>query len=351
MSNIVTDSNYGTMSEIKIPRTKDVIRENNFELPKIHEYNVFKNKNYKQNSLKQICKSYKLKVSGNKSDLSSRIYNHLLNSNYAIILQKYFRRHFIQTYFKLIGPALYNRSLCMNSTDFFSLEQISSIPYNEFFSYKDKDNDNSIWGFSIISIYNLFIKSTNGVANPYNRNKINQSCFNDIKHLIKLNNLFNNPINIILNNNNNNTETLSSKKKIEIKCLELFQYIDELGNYTDIKWFTSLNYNLLIHFIRQLRDIWEYRAQLNIEVKKQICHPFGNPFRYIDLNQITNYNLILLQKTALSIIEQFIKKGINREFANLGASYVLCALTLVNVDAAVALPWLYQSVSTIDTHS
>jgi hypothetical protein len=48
----------------------------------------------------------------------------------------------------------------------------------------------------------------------------------------------------------------------------------------------------------------------------------------------------------LSIIEQFIKKGINREMSNLGASFILCGLTLVNVDAAMALPWLYQSVST-----
>ena len=48
-----------------------------------------------------------------------------------------------------------------------------------------------------------------------------------------------------------------------MKCLELFQYMDELGNYTDCKWFTSLNRTQLIKFVRELMDIWEYRAQLD----------------------------------------------------------------------------------------
>ena len=108
-----------------------------------------------------------------------------------------------------------------------------------------------------------------------------------------------------------------------------------------------MNHHTLIEFIRSLIDIWEYRAQLTIEIKKQICSPYGNPFRYINLNEINYYNFISLQKITLSIIEQFIKKGVDRDASNLGASYVLCALTLVNNDAAIAMPWLYQSVSAI----
>ena len=154
--------------------------------------------------------------------------------------------------------------------------------------------------------------------------------------------MFKNPVNITLNDN---IENISIKKRIELKCLELFQHIDELGNYTDIKWFMSLNRLHLIKFVRDLADIWEYRAQLEPNVKKDICHPYGNPFRYVDLNHFIELNFLSLQKTVLSIIEQFIKKGINREMCNLGASYVLCALTLVNYDAAIALPWLYESVS------
>ena len=91
-------------------------------------------------------------------------------------------------------------------------------------------------------------------------------------------------------------------------------------------------------------DIWEYRAQLDDNVKKEICYPYGNPFRYVDRIYYNELSFTSLQKTVLSIIEQFIKKGINREACNLGTSYILCGFTLVNNDAALSLPWLYQSV-------
>lgn len=316
--------------------------ENNYYIPIYNDYKSFRNSNYKHTHLKKICKSYKLQLSGNKSVLNDRIYDHLVYTNFSIILQKYFRRYFVQIYFKLMGPALYNRSLCMNTTDFFSLENISDVKYNNFFSYKAKDN--SIWGFSIISIYNLFIKSNKETINPYNRDIINQTYFKDIKQLINYSNLLKNPINIILNDN---IESFSQKKKIELKCLELFQYMDELGHYTNINWFTNLNKISLIQFIRELYDIWEYRLQLTITTKQEICYPDGNPFRDINLYNLQNYNFILLQKTILYIIEQFIKKGINNESCYLGASYILCGFTLVNDNAAISMPWLYQSVATI----
>lgn len=319
------------------------ISKNEFIIPKMTDYISFINNNYGNIFLKKICKFYKLKVSGNKPELTSRIYDFLYQSNYAIIIQKNMRRYFRLKYNKLIGPAWLKRSLCMNSTDFLTFENIINISYNEFFSYKS-DIDNSVWGFNIISFYNLFVKGGNDVFNPFTREKISFQLFDNIKQIVRYNKIFNTPINIVLNND---VQAISSKKRIELKCLELFQYIDELGNYTDIKWFTSLNRQLLIKFIRYLFDIWEYRAQLTSTVKIEICHPYGNPFRYIDYNYIEQYNYLLLQKCSLSIIEQFIKKGINRESCNLGASYVLCALTLVNDSAAEALPWLYQSVADV----
>ena len=291
--------------------------------------------------MKEICKYYGLKLSGNKYKLNEKIYKYLYNSCYVVKIQKYVRRFLRQNYNNFIGPAIYKRSLCMNSTDFLTFENISDIPYGEFFSYKSPI-DNSIWGFNIISFYNLFVKGGKEVLNPYTRDVINIEQFNTINRIVKYNKMFKKPINIVLNNT---VDIISTKKRIEIHSFELFQYIDELGNYTDVRWFTSLNRILLLRFIRDLIDIWEYRAQLSYLTKKEICHPYGNPFRYIDANHLHNLSYHSLQKTSLSIIEQFIKKGTTRDNCNLGASYVLCALTLVNNDAAEALPWLYQSVA------
>lgn len=329
---------------IKIKKSKKLNRlnDNDLEIPNYSDYKKFNSINYPLSFLKLICKNYKLKRSGNKPELSSRISQFLFNSSYCIKIQKIIRGYLLRLDHKLRGEAFYNRSLCMNSTDFFTLENISDIPRNAFFSYKYKDN---IWGFDIVSIYNLFIKSTNNTVNPYTREKLNSNIFTSIKQLVRLSNVLNNPVNILLNKDETN---ISTKKKIELKCLELFQHMDELGNYTDSKWFISLNRYQLIRFVRELMDIWEFRAELVMDVKRDICPPHGNPFRSIEISYLGTLGYPQLQKVILSIIEQFIKKGINRDVCALGASYILCGLTLVNPDAALAIPWLYQSVAVID---
>lgn len=309
-------------------------------IPMFNEYNFLLKNNYSLPFLKYICKEYKLKISGNKSELINRIYFFLFHSNFAIKIQKNYRRYLRIKYNKLLGPALFKPSLCTNFTDFLTFEKIEKIRYSNFFSYEGENK--KIWGFNIISFYNLFSKSNKDVLNPYTREKIDIINYEKMKKIIKISKILKHSINTKLNNS---TQIISGKKKIELKCLEIFQIIENLGNYTDIKWFLSLNKVQLIKFIKELMDIWEYRAQLDLEIKKQICFPYGNPFRFINLINYSQLNIFSLQKSILSVIEQFIKKGTTRDNCNLGASYVLCALTLVNEDAANALPWLYESVA------
>ena len=49
----------------------------------------------------------------------------------------------------------------------------------------------------------------------------------------------------------------------------------------------------------------------------------------------------------LEILEKFVNSGINNDSKTLGSYYVLGALTLVNDNASLSLPWLYQSFSYI----
>ena len=314
--------------------------EKDIEIPKFQDYLTFYKKNYKVAHLKEICKYYNLRCSGNKPVLTVKIYKYLFESNYTVIIQKYNSKYLINKYNRLMGPAYIKRSLCMNHNDFFTLDNMIESPYTQFFSYKGENN--AIWGFDILSFYNLFIKNISNVLNPYTREKILPKYYEDINLIVKLSKLLHVSVNTTLNEN---IENMSIKKQIELKCLELFQYMDGLGNYTDIKWFLSLDRGQLLKFINDLMDIWMYRAQLNANVKMQICHPSGDPFRHINHSRLTNIEFNSLQKLVLTVIEQFIKKGIDREMQNLGASYILCGLTLVNSDAAFALPWLFQSVS------
>lgn len=326
------------MLTTKIINKKRFISEQDFIIPSFKDYLKFETENYSLNFLKEISKIYKLKLSGNKTTLKSRIFEFLKYSFFAIKIQKNYKRFLIKNYLKLFGPALFNKD-CINDTDFFTLENINKIRIPYFISYSDINN--KIWGFNIKSLYNLFLKSNSNTLNPYTREIINIDVYDNIIKIIKLSKIIYKEIDLKINEDNN----INLKKKIEFKVLELFQIIDNLGNYTDIKWFLTLNRYNLSKFIYQLYDIWVYRAQLENNIKISICYPSGNPFHNCNINNINQYTFYSLQKLVLQIIEEFITKGINTEMCNLGASYILCAFTLVSNDAAIAMPWLYESVA------
>jgi hypothetical protein len=93
-------------------------------------------------------------------------------------------------------------------------------------------------------------------------------------------------------------------------------------------------------------DIWNYRAQIPIETKRNICPPYGDPFRHLNIQYInTEVNLWNVKKTLLDVIEKIINSGVDKDSRTLGAYYVLGALTLVSTEAATSLPWLFQSVN------
>ena len=137
---------------------------------------------------------------------------------------------------------------------------------------------------------------------------------------------------------------MSHKKRISLKTLSIFHRIDTFGHITDTSWFLTLERPQLIRFIRELQDIWEYRANLSDHIKRQICPPNGNQFHGINITSLLQRNKETLQRNILYIMENLISKGINTDSKSLGAFYILSALTLVSHSAAVALPWLYESV-------
>lgn len=316
------------------------IKDCDFTLIKYSEYENIINVNYNLTQLKTIAKFYNLKLSGNKDELKKRIYNYLYYSNFAIIIQKNVRSYFIKKYVLLHGPGFKDKSLCANDADFCTLDELTEIPYNQFISIKDEEN--FIYGFDIKSLYNLYLKNKTSVENPFNKKVLHKNVYKQLIKFIKLSRM----LNIKTSINYEELTGLNETRKLEMKVLTLFQTMDSLGNYTNITWFNNLDKYELIRFIRELMEIWNYRAALSQEVKREICPPYGEPFAYMNIHMhlISAYDIESIKKNAVNIINELINKGIDNESRVLGSNYVLCALTLVSSEAAEALPWLYESV-------
>jgi len=328
-------------SEKCIPVYKNQIKinEENIIFPSITNYNELTKYNFNISHLKTFAKHYKLKITGNKKQLISRIFCFLYLSSYVIKIQKIFRGMLQRKYNKLHGPASMNRGLCTNNTDFITMEPLNEINLNQFISFKDTDD--FVYGFDIVSLYNLIFKNNQEIKNPYNRKDIPDSALKDIKTLIRLSKILKIQINF---DTDDDSIHISSEKATELRVVSLFQNIDALGNYSHPDWFLSLNKNQIIRFMRELIDIWNYRAQLSMEIKRNVCPPTGDPFRNFSMVFIhieTNINSI--KKVVLEVLEKLANSGINRDSKSLGAYYILGALTLVNENAANAYPWLFQS--------
>ena len=314
---------------------------NDFIIPTIQNYNVIIQFNYNRDQLRDILKNYKLRLSGNKKELVFRIYCYLRLSYYAIKIQKYIRGKLQRSYNYLHGPAFFKREKCTNAYDFLSMEPIKEIMFSQFISYKDTDD--FIYGFDMISLYNLIQKADRKVQNPYNRANIPDFVILNMKRILKLGKILKIKTEIDIKDV---FSEVSAEKSVDLRMVGLFQNIDSLGHYSSSEWFSSLSRIQLVKMMRELIDIWNYRAQITNEAKRNICPPIGDPFRNLSLNYImTESDINNVRKVVLDVLEKIVNSGVDRDSKSLGAYYVLGALTLVNESAALAIPWLYQSFS------
>ena len=314
---------------------KKKVSMDEFEVLSYEQYDELVERNYNVSQLKSMCRFYKQKVSGNKRELIFLLYNYLKYSHFAAKIQSLFRGHLLRYMERLRGPGLNEQ--CVNETDFFTLDEISNIPYNQLFSYRDKDN--FIYAFDIMSFYNLIKKSEKTPLNPYNRNKIYKDILLKFNRHIALSRVLQIPITIKIDKYKN----MNEEKKYEMEVIELFQDIDNLGNYTDSAWFTSLDRRGYIRFFRILRDIWIFRGQIPTHIKIKIA-PLWDPFLMQTSYDINDYSIEDLQNLCLSVIEDMVYTGVDVEYKTLGALHVLSVLTIVNYSAREAMPWLYESL-------
>jgi len=344
-------------------------------------------KKYRLDELKSIAKSYRLHITGTKPVLIQRIEGYFYHIKYATLIQRIFRGYIVRVSFSLRGQGYSDRSRCVNETDPCTLETMCEIPREYFFSYADEKN--LIYGFNIISLIQL-LKTTKKIENPYNREVLSKEIVKNIIRLYKLisiifpcaeseNDVVAPQINeqqihsvtithrhaevqqnrMRINSANDarairapiyeeivNRLRIMREKNTQTRIIEMFMEIDQLGNYTQSAWFSNLDRREYVRLYRCLYDIWNYRAHLSYEMKRNICiidDPFHNVF-----NEAMYYHDISLNRirdACITVFENMIFTGIDDEHRKLGVLHALRALTLVSVPARHAMPWLYESIA------
>ena len=139
---------------------------------------------YRVDELKKLAKHHRLHITGNKPTLIGRIDTHFRQTVCVVRIQCMARGYAVRRALRLRGPALYDRNLCTNDTDFFQLDPLAEIPPELFFSYTDSDEDTRtfVYGFHLHSLILHYLNKyahvatnyripfdVNMVNNPYNR--------------------------------------------------------------------------------------------------------------------------------------------------------------------------------------
>tara|TARA_B110000305_G_C19434223_1_gene637938 strand:- start:418 stop:1446 length:1029 start_codon:yes stop_codon:yes gene_type:complete len=327
------------------------VNEEDFKILPPDKFIDFLDYDYNVKQLKNIIKEYNkiikdnkngscvLKLSGNKNELNNRIYYFMRNTYFITKLQSHFRRYLIYKFYKIIkrNNKINNKDY-NNDTDFYTMDKISSICPIFIYYYTDEDNFN--YRFRITSLIKQFKMKV--FLNPYNRKVFEDNTISDILFIARVYSLY---TNLCENNDIEIDSNVSNKQSVITGIRDIFHTIDLLGNYTDPKWFLDLNRRQITIFIKELYDIWNYRAQLNEAIKYEICPLNGNPFMNIgmhNINRSLEYNY--LQEQSLKIMKNMINTTASDTNKSLAALYILSALTIVSDIAADSMPWLYQSV-------
>jgi hypothetical protein len=356
----------------------DPNQTNKFNSIKLNNYdkylnNTIKLTTFKVPELKLLAKNNNIKVTGTKPILIERIKTYFNKSLKAVKIQACFRGWFFRNSIKLRGPGFKNRKLCVNDNDFVTLEPINEISYENFYSYTDSKN--FVYGFDIGSLI-MSIKQKGKLENPYNREKITNPIIEDIKKLYRSCFIIfpnfkddHEKITTILPNNrtsmaNNRQRTVYNTEQqsrirnlienrnlsVSQRITNLFLEIDQLGNYTQTEWFTSLN-NAAVYsrLYRNLYDVWFLRSQIPRETRFNICpyNPFSNE-NSMNSSMMFHNNVLDLERIKIACVEVFenmVFTGIDDEHRRLGTFHALTALTLVSPRAREAMPWLYESVA------
>ena len=306
---------------IKVSKEKQIYTTEN--LPKCNECNIIKMYN--------TLDYYKIKY--NKDETFQQLYNKLnnilkLSQKYSIhkdkiiCIQKNIRKYLI-----------YRFKHFTNKEDFYSLDSIYQIPLK--FIHIIKDTNNISYCFDIRSLYKYIQINKKEIINPFKNIPFTTLELENI--MKKINSIKKNELII-------EKDVVSPRQYYKQYLVKVFQKFDSLGYLTNIEWFTSLTFIQIKQLYKKCEDIWNYRAELSLEQKKNIVHDgrlFTIPINYI--SRLSSSKDLELRKNILNEFDKAISQGITTADKNHGAILMLTGFAEVSEGVRESFPWLSQT--------
>ena len=254
--------------------------------------------------------------------------SHKLKEPLIVKIQSHLRMKQLRNKVLKHGFAILNRSICKNDEDFYTYDPKEEIESKFFYSYKDSSNNH--WCFDIRSIKKLIEMN---YGNPYTIEPFPQIVQTQVSEFINK---------LTQSNQMESIETnmISDRKSIvKQRFVDLFSQIEYSGYSCSVDWILNLNPHKLHRFYKELEDIWNYRANLTPQVKKNIVYPDG---RFLVM-PVSDYLHIHSKLELQEILSSELIKICNARTpgdANLGFMYIIIALSIVSRPCFLIHPWV-----------
>ena len=221
----------------------------------------------------------------------------------------------------------------LNTEDFYTLDSLLTIPSIYFIKVND---DDKYYGFDIRSLKKYLESNKKEINNPFTNIPFSKNALKDVKDRISY--LYEKKLFY-----QENKDILTKKQKYRQCVFEVFRLYDELGFITQLAWFLDLNFNQLKILYKKAEDIWNYRAQLSNEIKRNIVKDGrAFPVFVVKILKSSIHNIEYVRYVILREFKRLASEGVTESDKKTGAMLMLTALVEVSVDPANSYPWLVQ---------
>lgn len=264
------------------------------------------------------------------------------------------------------------RNMCVNHTDFFTLEPLENIPDNQLYCVCE----NNFWyGFNVFSLFSL-VKRRHTSHNPYSRVPFSEDVRNNVLRLIRLMSILEKDV-VNLNEMGCDSHEFTQfvppqqshrflgnsiypaanvcneaqrylierlvrlrQNSLEQRVTELFADINtKIRNTTQDRWFFNLSNNDCVRLFHNFQYFWLNEPTLTDEVRWKICSLTGNPFYNIIIHNFSRLQRQQILEAVLLVMENMVYTGVDVDSRETGAFQVMIHLLSVSNDARRAIPW------------